>query len=274
MNKALSGGGSSAEHFHWKRPPFIANPVLRYGLLTAFVVYFAYVFNTLEVNPERIVRGIPRAMQIFSGAIPPDFSARGKLIFTGFIESIQITFLATFAGVLLSIPFAFAAARNIAILPIYGLGRGIIIVARSLHPVVLGVLFVKAVGFGAFAGVLTLIIYTLGFVGKLLAEAIEEIKHGQIEAIRSTGAGYFSVLVYAVLPQIMPRLIGLTMYQLDINLRASAVIGLVGAGGIGNTLNSAFGRYDYGTASAILLVMIIIILFAESVSSRLRRFTR
>ena len=175
---------------------------------------------------------------------------------------------------LLSIPFGFAAARNISILPLYGLGRAIIIVARSLHPVVLGVLFVKAVGFGAFAGVLTLIIYTLGFVGKLLAEAVEEIKYGQIEALKSTGAGYFTVLTYAVIPQIMPRLIGLTMYQLDINLRASAVIGLVGAGGIGNTLNSAFGRYDYGTASAILLVMIGIILLFETISGKLRRFTK
>ncbi len=261
-------------HFTWKRPHFIANPFLRFGLFALVFLYLAYAFNTLEIDFERIARGIPRAMQIFSSAIPPDFTARGSLIIKGFIESIQITFLATFAGVLLSIPFAFAASRNITILPVYGIGRGIIIVARSLHPVVLGVLFVKAVGFGAFAGVLTLIIYTLGFVGKLLAEAIEEIKHGQIEAIRSTGAGYFSVLVYAVFPQIMPRLIGLTMYQLDINLRASAVIGLVGAGGIGSTLNSAFGRYDYGTASAILLVMIVIILFVETISAKLRRFTR
>jgi phosphonate transport system permease protein len=136
------------------------------------------------------------------------------------------------------------------------------------------VLFVKAVGFGAFAGILTLIIYTLGFVGKLIAEAIEEIKYGQIEALRSTGAGFFTILIYAVFPQIKPRLIGLTMYQLDINLRASAVIGLVGAGGIGNTLNSAFGRYDYATASAILIVMIILILVAEYVSGKLRRFTK
>jgi phosphonate transport system permease protein len=264
----------TSSHFTWRRPHFIANPFLRFGLFALVFLYLAYAFNTLEIDFQRIARGIPRAMQIFSSAIPPDFMARGSLIVKGFIESIQITFISTFAGVLLSIPFAFAASRNITILPVYGIGRGIIIVARSLHPVVLGVLFVKAVGFGAFAGVLTLIIYTLGFVGKLLAEAIEEIKHGQIEAIRSTGAGYFSVLVYAVFPQIMPRLIGLTMYQLDINLRASAVIGLVGAGGIGSTLNSAFGRYDYGTASAILLVMIVIILFVETISAKLRRFTR
>lgn len=265
---------SPEAHFTWRRPHFIENPFLRFGLFIGIAVYLVYAFSTLQIDPARVMRGIPRAIQIFSGAFPPDFTARGSLIVSGFIESIQITLLATAAGVLISIPFAFAAARNISILPLYGLGRGIIIVARSLHPVVLGVLFVKAVGFGAFAGVLTLIIYTLGFVGKLLAEAVEEIKYGQIEALKSTGAGYFTILIYAVFPQIMPRLIGLTMYQLDINLRASAVIGLVGAGGIGNTLNSAFGRYDYGTASAILLVMIGIILIAETVSGKLRRFTK
>ncbi|MGC9312618.1 MAG: phosphonate ABC transporter, permease protein PhnE [Sediminispirochaetaceae bacterium] len=264
----------SSTSFHWKKPHFIPNPLLRFGLYAAAALYLVYAFGTLQIDPERIVRGIPRAIQIFSGAIPPDFVARGSLIVKGFIESIQITLLATFAGVLLSIPFAFAASRNIAVMPIYVIGRGFIIIARSLHPVVLGVLFVKAVGFGAFAGILTLIIYTIGFVGKLLAEAIEEIKYGQIEAIRSTGAGFPTILVYAVFPQILPRLIGLTMYQFDINLRASAVIGLVGAGGIGSTLNSAFGRYDYGTASAILLVMIAIILVTEAISGKLRRFTR
>ena len=265
---------SADQHYVWHKPHFIESLWVRIGVIILSAVYLVYALSTLEIDFQRVARGIPRAMQIFSGAIPPDFAARGSLIVSGFIESIQITFLATFVGVLLSIPFGFMAARNVTILPVYGLGRAIVIVARSLHPVVLGVLFVKAVGFGAVAGVLTLLIYTIGFVGKLIAEAVEEIKYGQIEAIRSTGAGYFTILIYAVFPQIMPRLIGLTMYQLDINLRASAVIGLVGAGGIGSTLNSAFGRYDYGTASAILIVMIGLILVAETISGKLRRFTR
>lgn len=265
---------NNQSHYLWKKPSFIKSPILRLGIAVVSVVYLMYAFGTLELDIERMIRGFPRAKQIFSGAIPPDFASRGSLIVSGFIESIQITIVATVVGVLISIPFGFMAARNIAILPVYGLGRVIIIIARSLHPVVLGILFVKAVGFGAFAGILTLTIYTLGFVGKLVAEAIEEIKFGQIEALRSSGAGFFTTMIYAVFPQIKPRLIGLTMYQLDINLRASAVIGLVGAGGIGNTLNSAFGRYDYGTASAILTVMIVIILLFEFVSGKLRRFTR
>lgn len=265
---------SASQSYHWRRKPLIENRFIRYGITALAVAYIVFAISSLSINPQRIVQGIPRAIRIFSGAWPPDFASRSRVIVRGFIESIQITIIATSAGVLLSIPLAVMAARNVAILPIYLIGRGVIMTARSLHPIVLGILFVKAVGLGAFAGILTLVIYTIGFVGKLLAEAVEEIKMGQIEAIKATGAGYVKVLVYAVFPQVLPRLIGLSLYQLDINLRASAVIGLVGAGGIGSTLNTAFGRYDYATAAAILLVLIAIILGTEWASGSLRRFTK
>ncbi|KKM72317.1 hypothetical protein LCGC14_1421790, partial [marine sediment metagenome] len=112
---------------------------------------------------------------------------------------------------------------------------------------------------------------SIGFVAKLLAEEIEEIDWGQVEAMRSVGAGYMKILVYGVFPQIMPRQIGLSMYQLDSNLRASAVVGIVGAGGIGGTLMNAFGRYDYDFAFAILLMIIAIILVSEGLSGWVRK---
>ena len=124
--------------------------------------------------------------------------------------------LATAGGVLLSIPIAFMAARNVVPLPVFYVGRAVIIVARSFHPVIVAILFVKAVGFGPFAGVLTLIVYSIGFVAKMLAERIEEIDFGQVEAMRAAGAPYLSTLFYAVFPQIMPRQIGLTIYQLEL----------------------------------------------------------
>ena len=163
------------------------------------------------------------------------------------------------------------AARNVAPLPVFYLGRAIIIVARSFHPVIVAILFVKAVGFGPFAGVLTLIVYSIGFVAKMLAERIEEIDFGQVEALRATGAPYLATLFYAIFPQIMPRQIGLTIYQLDSNLRASAVVGIVGAGGIGATLANAFGRYDYDFALAITIVIVAAILVSEAVSGIIRK---
>lgn len=254
----------------WKKPPFIANPWVRYGLIAITLIYLVWAFSTLPFDWQRISEGLPRAGKIFGGAFPPSFERSG-LLWTGFKESFQIAFLATMLGILLSIPIAVMAARNVAPMPVYLLGRTLIIVSRSFHPVIVAILFVAAVGFGPVAGILTLTLYSIGFVAKLLAEEIEEIDWGQVEAMRSVGAGYMKILIYAVFPQIMPRQIGLSMYQLDSNLRASAVVGIVGAGGIGGTLMNAFGRYDYDFALAILLMIIAIILVSEGLSGWVRK---
>ena len=261
---------SAAQPRTWRKPPAIANPVMRYTLFAAVAAYFVWALLSLNVSWERIVQGVPRAITIFSRAFPPDFSRRSLMI-DGFVESIQIAILATFIGVILSVLLGILASRNVVPRLVYLFGRGVIAVARSFHPVIVAIIFVKAVGFGPFAGILTLVVYSIGFVGKLMAEAIEEIDAGQVEAIRAAGGGFFKVLVYAVFPQVLPRQVGLSIYQLDSNLRASAVVGIVGAGGIGGTLMNSFRRFDYDFALAILLVMIGIILLSEALSGRVRQ---
>lgn len=261
---------SAPAPYRWRREPFIKNPFLRYGIWVIALAYLWWALSTLDFNWARITEGIPRALQMVSLAIPPDFS-RSELLFTGFIESIQIAIISTIVGVVLSVPAAILAARNVVPRAVYLLGRGIVIVARSFHPVIVAILFVKAVGFGPLAGILTLIVYTIGFVAKLLAEAIEEIDWGQVEAVQATGASYLKTLLFAVFPQIMPRQIGLTIYQMDINLRASTVVGIVGAGGIGGTLMNSFRRYDYDFSFAILALIIALVIAGEWVSGRLRR---
>ena len=264
MNESVTSG------YRWRRPPFIANPWLRWGVWLGAAAYLVWALSSIPIDPNRIIEGLPRAARIFGGGFPPNFE-RSELLFSGFLESIQIALIATFVGVLLSVPLAVLAARNVVPRAVYLLGRAIIIVARSFHPVIVAIIFVKAVGFGAFAGILTLIVYTVGFVAKLLAEAIEEIDWGQVEAMQASGANYLKVLQYAVVPQVMPRGVGLTLYQLDINLRASTVVGIVGAGGIGGTLMNSFGRYDYDFAFAILLCIIALVFVTEMISGRIRR---
>lgn len=168
----------------WKKPPFIANPFIRYGIFIVAAIYLVWAFGSLPFNWARISEGLPRAARIFSGGFPPSFERFGLLL-TGFKESFQIAILATLLGVLLSIPFAVMAARNIAPLPIYLIGRSVIIISRSFHPVIVAILFVAAVGFGPLAGILTLTLYSIGFVGKLLAEEIEEIDWGRRSHARS-----------------------------------------------------------------------------------------
>ncbi|XYK79723.1 MAG: phosphonate ABC transporter, permease protein PhnE [Labrenzia sp.] len=254
----------------WQKPPFIENKLMRYGLYVAVFGYLGITIATLPVDWQRVAEGMERAGRIFGGAFPPSFERSGLLI-DGFLESLKIAILASVGGIILSVPLAFMAAKNISVKPIYLLGRGLIIIARSFHPVIVAIIFVKAVGFGPLAGVLTLVVYSIGFVAKLLAEKIEEIDLGQVEAMKSAGAPFLPTISYAVFPQIMPRLVGLSIYQLDSNLRASAVVGIVGAGGIGATLANAFGRYDYDFALAITMMIVGVILISEACSGVIRK---
>jgi phosphonate transport system permease protein len=137
--------------------------------------------------------------------------------------------------------------------------------------VIVAILFVKAVGFGAIAGILTLTVASLGFIGKLFAEAIEEISLKQVEAVRASGAPFMSVLTYGVLPQVFSRFVGFATYQVDSNLRNSTMVGIVGAGGIGGTLFAAFQRFDYEFVCAILIAIILMIMVGESLARWVRR---
>ena len=135
---------------------------------------------------------------------------------------------------------------------------------------IVAILFVKAVGFGAMAGILALIVASIGFIGKLFAEAIEEISLKQVEAVRATGASFANVITYGVLPQVFSRFIGFATYQLDSNLRNSTMVGIVGAGGIGGTLFAAFQRFDYDFVCAILLSIIAMIMVGEVLAGWVR----
>lgn len=235
--------------------------------VAAFVVWNAL---SLQVDPARVSRGLARAGTVFGRAVPPDFE-RWELLVEGVVESLQMATLSTALGVLLGIPVAVMAARNVAPAPVYAAGRAIVTLGRTFHEIIIAIMFVKAVGFGPFAGMLTLTWGSIGFFGKLLAEQIENIDRGQVEAVRATGAGRGAVLVFGVLPQVLPRIVGLTIYQWDAHLRQSTIIGIVGAGGIGTTLYNSFARYDYDFSLAILLVIVAIVLVGEAVSAVARR---
>jgi phosphonate transport system permease protein len=255
----------------WSPLPFIGNVALRWSLLAAAAAYLIVGINSVEVNWQRVVAGADRGAAFLAGFLAPDFITRGREIFDGLLESLAITVVSTVLGVMLSVPIGLGAARNLAPGPIYVACRSVIAVSRALQEIIVAILFVVMFGFGPLAGVLTLAFATIGFLAKLLAEDIEEIDPAPTEAIRATGASWWQWIVYAVQPQVMARFVGLSLYRLDINFRESAVIGIVGAGGIGATLNTAFDRYDYNTGAAILLVIIAIVLAVEYSSAALRR---
>lgn len=259
----------------WRRPPMmITDWRWRYGLLALALVYLVVGLGTVDVNVERVMRGMERGLRFVEGFLFPDFTTRRVDIVQGFIESLTMTFTSTVVGVLISIPIGVGAARNVSPRIVYLICRSIIAVSRALQEVIIAIFFVALFGFGPFAGFLTLAFSTIGFIAKLLAEDIEDIDESQAEAIRATGASWLQLINYAIQPQVMPRLIGLSLYRLDINFRESAVIGIVGAGGIGNTLSTALSRYEYDSAAAVLIVIIGIVMMAEYSSSYLRKFVQ
>ncbi len=253
------------------RRAFPPNWPVRIGLIV-LALYFVYASTILDITWRRFFEGFEHGGRFLSRMFPPNF-AHDKLVllYHGMIESMQIAVLATVFGIALSIPLGFAAARNLSPATLAWASRGVVALLRSFHPVIVAILFVKAVGFGALAGILALIVASMGFISKLIAEAIEEMSMKPVEAVRATGASFLSVVIMAVLPQVMPRFIGFSAYQLDSNLRNSALVGLVGGGGIGATLFTAFQRFDYDFVLTIVLAIIAIVMIGEIISGWVRR---
>ena len=250
------------------------NPFKRNWLVTSgWVVlagYMVFSFNAMGLSWERIRLGLGIAGKLMDRMFPPNFS-RWELLSSGLAESMEIAIIASVVGIFLSLFFGLFAARNLMPNWVTVPMRGFIALCRTCHPVIIAILFVKSVGFGALAGILTLIVASVGFIAKLFAEAIEEISLKQVEAIRATGAGFLSIILFSVMPQVFSRFIGFSTYQLDSNLRNSTMVGMVGAGGLGGTLFSAFQRFDYDFVAAILITIIVLIMIGEVLSNVVRK---
>ncbi len=257
----------------WRRPKLIANPVYRWGFIGLTIAYLIVTGYTLEVDWGRIGQGVERAGNIFSRMFPPDFS-RWELLLRGIGESVQMALVASFVGMILAVPLGLCAAVNLVPKPVYLVARAIIILSRTFHEVIIAILFVKIFGFGPLAGVLTLTVASVSFISKMLAEDIENMNPGSAEAIRATGASFPKLLVYAISPQILPRYLGVSIYRLDANIRHSTVVGIVGAGGIGQVLAASFNRYDYDFSLAILLTIISLVFLGEFFSNWVRKRLR
>jgi phosphonate transport system permease protein len=253
----------------WRPPRLIANPWARQGFVALAVLYLLWSFGSLEIEWQRVAQGLPRAGNMLGRMFPPDFS-RWELLWQGLVESVEMALAASALGMVLAVPLGLAAAVNIAPKPVYLVARGIIVLTRTFHEVIIAIFFVKIFGFGPLAGVLTLVVASLSFIAKMLAEDIENMNPGQVEAVKATGASFPKVLIYAIAPQILPRYLGVSIYRLDANIRHSTVVGIVGAGGIGQTLSATFSRYDYDFSLAILLTIIGLVFVGEFFSNWVR----
>ncbi len=210
------------------------------------------------------------------GYLPAKASESLQLAISKMIETIFLGMMATFFGIILSVPVSFLAARNLMsaspiMLGIYFLTRTILNIIRSIEPLIWAVIAVVVVGLGPFAGILALTLHTIAALGKLYSEAIESIDPGPIEAIEATGANWVQVIVFGVVPQIIPPFVSFTIYRWDINVRMSTVIGLVGGGGIGFVLIQWIRLLDYRSAGIAVWFIAITVAILDFVSSEIRQ---
>jgi len=204
------------------------------------------------------------------------FSTELKLAIEKIAETIFIGMMATFFGVILALPVSFLAARNlmsasVITLAIYFITRTVLNIIRSIEPLIWAIIFVIVVGLGPFAGVLALTVHSIAALGKLYSESIESIDPGPIEAIQATGANWLQVVVFAVVPQIVPPFVSFTIYRWDINIRMSTIIGFVGGGGIGFLLSQWIRLLDYKAAGIAVWFIAITVAILDFVSAEIRQ---
>lgn len=231
----------------------------------------AWSIADLRLNVATLVDSVGNAADFLSRTVPLDFPPLGQVLrLCG--QTLAIVVCATLLAVLISIPVAVLAAGNTTPGPVSRYGaRGLVVVARAVPDVVLAIIFFRLFGLGALTGVLAMGLHSIGMVGKLYADAIEQIDEGPRTAVRATGAGPLQELVTGVLPQVLPSFVATALHRFDINLRISVLLGFVGVGGIGFEIAAALRRLDYPRGMALALVVLVLCIVVELLSGAVRR---
>jgi phosphonate transport system permease protein len=225
------------------------------------------------MSPILFWEGIPHFINLVGEMFPPNWGvfSRGKILWS-ILETLSMAFVGTFLGAVGAFFFGLFGASNISPSKVIREGTKRVLAAeRSIPPLIYILLLVVVIGLGPFAGMIVIALGTVGMLGKLFAEAIENIDPKPLESLESTGATRIQMVRYAVLPQVIPSLIANTLYRFDINLRVALFLGVVGGGGIGVNLQMAMSLFQYADALAITVVTLVLIWIAEKISDRLRK---
>ena len=247
----------------WRRVGF------QVGLVLLVILLCAWLTDMLDVR--RMSEGIPAIGTLLTEMFPPDFTEAESWL-RPMIDTIAMSVAGTALSIVLSLPLGILAARNTTPNPtIYRIARGILNVFRSIPELIMGIVFVAAVGFGALPGVLALGLHSIGMVGKFFSEAIEHAHEAPVEAARAAGANKIQVITHGIMPQVMPQFADVTMYRWEYNFRASTVMGMVGAGGIGLELIASLRLMQYKECFAILLSILLMVTIVDALSAVLRK---
>ncbi|BAC12556.1 alkylphosphonate ABC tranporter permease [Oceanobacillus iheyensis HTE831] len=238
-----------------------------------FVVLAMYLYSMISTQ-QQMTSGFGNALsnmgQVIEKFFPPNPSVIMPIL-PAIIETIQMAIIATTVAALFTVPLSLLAARNITtVKPLYYISRTFLNILRTIPDLVLAVIFVGLFGIGVFPGILALIVFSIGILAKLISETIEAVDMNPLEAMRASGGNVFQVIWYALVPQVLPQFTSLVLYVFEINIRASLVLGLVGAGGIGLILNQQLQFYNYPNAMMIIIVIFVVVIIIEYISTKIR----
>ena len=253
------------------RPPLRAGTVAGLALAIGGVVITAIAFWWIGVSLPALMAGFEDTLSLLGRMLPPEMPGPGEVV-SLVAETLLIAVAGTGLATIASLPLAFAAARSYGSARIVrSLARLITVMTRAVPSLIFAIFFVRAFGLGPLAGGLAIAVHSIGMIAKLVTDAIDEIDHIPSDAIRACGASRPHTAVATIFPRILPALVSIVLYRLDINIRASAILGIVGAGGIGVALQTALGSLDYPRAAGIICVIIALILALELLSVLIRR---
>ncbi|MDR2349247.1 MAG: phosphonate ABC transporter, permease protein PhnE [Deltaproteobacteria bacterium] len=238
--------------------------------LVLVLAFLVWSWRGAEIRPWSLVRDFGNMVTLTKDFFPPDFRHL-KLYLEEMATTIQIALWGTLLAVICSVPLGIMSSENVVSRWIYQPTRRLMDACRSINEMVFAMLFVVAVGLGAFAGTLALWIHTTGVLAKLFSEAVEAIDPAPVEGIRSTGAGLISEVWYGILPQVIPLWISFTLYRFESNVRSATVVGMVGAGGIGVILWEYIRGYQYRSGCAVIIVIIVAVSVFDLISQYLRK---
>lgn len=252
----------------WSQDPQVT---LKWLMLLAFlIVVYGWSAVGTNLNPAELIKGLPQLADIIERMLPPNFEILPRLI-KPTIETLQISIWGTTLAILFTIPFGMMAARNISPHPwLYHFGRFVLNATRSISELIFALVFVAAVGLGPFPGVLALAFHSVGMLGKFLADSIENIDSGPVEALLATGACKWQVIAYAIVPQVLPEFVTLCLYRWELNFRSATILGIVGAGGIGFELITSMRLFMYTDTTTILIVIFGMVTMVDYVSFYVR----
>ena len=246
--------------------------MMRFAFYLASVAALVVSLRSIEIIPEFLYDAPEQVVDLFARMWPMDFAFYPAMVHDALIETLHIATLGTILAMGMALPVGLMAARNVTPIPALNyLAKFILVSSRSVNSLVWALLFVAVFGPGALAGTLAIAFRSIGFVGKLFGEALEEANRGSVEALEAAGAPWLSVMLKAYWPQVQPAFYSIALFRWDINIRESAVLGLVGAGGIGVALDAALNLLYWDQVAVVLLTIFTVVILTEIGVTYIRR---